>query len=56
MIEGKDLDNVNLFLLGEYRRMLEVILLILLVLLKKDEKKLKLLLVFLLYRIEEIKY
>lgn len=54
LTEGKDSDNVNSYLLGEYRRMSEVIPSILLALSKKDEKKSKLVPSFPLHRIEEI--
>ncbi|XP_011414683.3 uncharacterized protein [Magallana gigas] len=56
LTEEKDSDNVNSYLLGEYRRMSEVIPSILLALSKKDEKKSKLLPAFPLHRIEEIEH
>jgi hypothetical protein len=52
--EGRDSDNVNSYLLGEYRRMSEVIPSILLALSKKDEKKAKLVPAFPLRKIEEV--
>ncbi|XP_062581437.1 uncharacterized protein LOC134243223 [Saccostrea cucullata] len=51
--EGKDSDNVNSYLLGEYRRMSEVIPSILLAISKKDEKKAKMPSLFPLQRIDE---
>ncbi|XP_048769058.2 uncharacterized protein LOC125675452 [Ostrea edulis] len=54
--DGRDSDNVNSYLLGEYRRMSEVIPSILLALSKKDEKKTKLAPPFPLRKIEEIEH